>query len=190
MARYTKKELKDLLYRYDLLRHVNKETIKEICSGRIIVLGFKKHSRSGFTGVTIDEDGIIFYVDGLKHRETGPAMILKCGSKIWYRNNLIHRDHDSLPAEMRRDTMVPYNAYYQDGKLHRENGPAIIFSGSSPSKEWFKNNIRHREDGPAIITKDKKLYFLRGQELKKKEFKRIRAEEELATKEKELKDIL
>jgi hypothetical protein len=39
-------------------------------------------------------------------------------------------------------------AWYLNGKMHREDGPAI----ESPvgSKAWYKNGLRHRENGPAI----------------------------------------
>ena len=37
--------------------------------------------------------------------------------------------------------------YTLDGKLHREDGPAIEYAGGS--KEWYLHGVRHREDGPA-----------------------------------------
>jgi hypothetical protein len=39
-----------------------------------------------------------------------------------------------------------------DGKLHREDGPAIIYSNGS--KHWYINGKRHREDGAAIELPD------------------------------------
>lgn len=38
--------------------------------------------------------------------------------------------------------------WYLDGKLHREDGPAIEYA--SGTKEWFLNGQRHREEGPAV----------------------------------------
>lgn len=38
--------------------------------------------------------------------------------------------------------------WYQNGKLHREDGPAIVWADGS--KFWYQNNQRHRLDGPAI----------------------------------------
>jgi hypothetical protein len=38
--------------------------------------------------------------------------------------------------------------FNQDGKRHREDGPAIEWAGGH--KEWYLNGKRHREDGPAI----------------------------------------
>ena len=38
--------------------------------------------------------------------------------------------------------------WYVDGKLHREDGPAIEWADGS--KQWYRNGKLHREDGPAI----------------------------------------
>ena len=51
--------------------------------------------------------------------------------------------------------------WYLDGKLHREDGPAIEYCNGS--KEWWLNNKLHREDGPAIEWKDgSKQWYLDG----------------------------
>jgi hypothetical protein len=42
--------------------------------------------------------------------------------------------------------------WYKNGKLHREDGPAIEYSNGE--MRWFQNNQPHREDGPAIIESD------------------------------------
>ena len=73
-----------------------------------------------FTGVVKDEYGDIFhYLNGLYHREDGPACEYADGSKHWYFN----------------------------GKLHRTDGPAKELSYGR--KEWWLNDNYHREDGPA-----------------------------------------
>ena len=38
--------------------------------------------------------------------------------------------------------------WYKDGKLHREDGPAIEWSFGT--KEWWVAGNRHRLDGPAV----------------------------------------
>jgi hypothetical protein len=43
-------------------------------------------------------------------------------------------------------------SWYKDGKLHREDGPAVIFP--SGTQDWYLNGERHREDGPAVIRKN------------------------------------
>jgi len=37
--------------------------------------------------------------------------------------------------------------WYLNGKLHREDGPAIEHANGG--KCWYVNGLRHREDGPA-----------------------------------------
>lgn len=43
---------------------------------------------------------------------------------------------------------VSFVDYERNGKLHRMDGPASVYS--SGNKEWFVNNRLHRIDGPAI----------------------------------------
>jgi hypothetical protein len=38
--------------------------------------------------------------------------------------------------------------WYLNGKLHREDGPAVEYADGS--KEWWINGQCHREDGPAV----------------------------------------
>ena len=59
--------------------------------------------------------------------------------------------------------------WYLNGKLHREDGPAIECTDGS--KSWYIDGKRHREDGPAIeyYTGDK-YWYLNGIEYKEKEF--------------------
>jgi len=39
-------------------------------------------------------------------------------------------------------------SWYENGKLHGKNGPAVEFADGS--KWWFKTDRRHRENGPAV----------------------------------------
>ena len=38
--------------------------------------------------------------------------------------------------------------YNSKGQLHREDGPAVVYSGGSC--EWWQNGLRHRIDGSAV----------------------------------------
>ena len=49
--------------------------------------------------------------------------------------------------------------YYKDGKLHREDGPAVI---KGKIQEWWLNGVRHREDGPAATQGSFEEWFLNG----------------------------
>ena len=48
--------------------------------------------------------------------------------------------------------------WYVNGKIHREDGPAIIYDDGSWS--WFYNGFCHRLDGPAVFRKVEKSYTL------------------------------
>jgi len=51
--------------------------------------------------------------------------------------------------------------WYLNGKLHREDGPAIEHSDGS--KSWCLNDKRHRVDGPAVEYADgSKSWYLNG----------------------------
>jgi len=57
--------------------------------------------------------------------------------------------------------------WYKNGKLHRENGPAVIWPDDR--KAWCKDGQFHREDGPALICIDgTKQWFEYGILLKEK----------------------
>jgi hypothetical protein len=46
------------------------------------------------------------------------------------------------------------------GKLHREDGPAIIYADGD--KYWYINGSRHRIDGPAAIQSNEEAWFYNG----------------------------
>ena len=66
----------------------------------------------------------------------------KYGSKEWYLNGKLHRE-DGPAIEWADGT----KEWYLNGDRHREDGPA--FKGSDGYKEWWRNGSLHREDGPA-----------------------------------------
>ena len=74
--------------------------------------------------------------------------------------------------------MIEYNvkvypngdkAWYLNGKLHREDGPAIEHSDGN--NFWYLNGKYHREDGPAVEYADgDKYWYLNGKRLTEEEF--------------------
>ena len=59
--------------------------------------------------------------------------------------------------------------WYLNGKLHRENGPAIEYPDGT--KIWYLNGKLHRENGPAIEYADgDKWWFIDGVRLTEAEF--------------------
>ncbi len=61
--------------------------------------------------------------------------------------------------------------WYLNGKLHREDGPAIEWAEGT--KSWWLNGKRHREDGPAIVrAAGYKSWWLNGARYTEEDFKR------------------
>jgi len=59
--------------------------------------------------------------------------------------------------------------WYLNGKLHREDGPAI--EHTSGNKHWFLNGKLHREDGPAVEwANGDKEWYLNGKKLSEAKF--------------------
>lgn len=57
--------------------------------------------------------------------------------------------------------------YYDFGRRHRVDGPAVITHLKTRDKEeWYLSDLRHREDGPATISGKTAKYYLWGRELK------------------------
>ena len=53
-------------------------------------------------------------------------------------------------------------SWYLNGKLHREDGPAV--EHASGTKRWFYHGKLHREDGPAVEYADgSKHWYLNGE---------------------------
>jgi len=89
----------------------------------------------------IDSHGTKFWKNSLGelHRDNGPAVIYKNGTKAWYQNDKLHRLYE--PA------IINYNGrkeWYQNGKRHRENGPAIIYPDGT--KIWYQNGEEYSEE--------------------------------------------
>ena len=50
--------------------------------------------------------------------------------------------------------------WYRNGLRHRDNGPAIEWPDGS--KEWYQNGQRHRDGGPAVLSSVAEYWFLHG----------------------------
>jgi hypothetical protein len=87
------------------------------------------------------------------------------GTMEWYLNGKLHREDG--PAVERSNG----NKYwYLNGKRHREDGPAI--EHSSGYKAWYLDGKRHCGDGPAIKWPNgAKSWYLGGKELTEQEHK-------------------
>ena len=77
--------------------------------------------------------------------------------------------------------------WYLNGKRHREDGPAVIYSNGDTI--WYLNGKLHRTNGPAVeffnnnnINPNIEQWWINGKEFTKKEFLK---ETQLVTKETE-----
>ena len=88
----------------------------------------------------------VYFKDGKRHREDGPAIEYSNGNKEWLIDGKYHRE-DGRPAIEYDDGGT--KLWYKDGKQHRENGPAVEYANGN--KEWWINGKQHREDDRSAI---------------------------------------
>ena len=88
------------------------------------------------------------------------------GIKEWYQNGKRHREDG--PAVEYADG---HKYWYLNDKLHREDGPAV--ERADGGKYWYLNGKLHREDGPAVeYANGTKEWFLNGKKLTARKFKK------------------
>lgn len=85
-----------------------------------------------------------WFINGLLHREDGPATEHCDGYKAWYLNGEQHR-LDGPAVEFNG-----YKEWWVHDYRHREDGPAI--EGLDGHKEWIVWGQLHRLDGPAVVS--------------------------------------
>jgi hypothetical protein len=83
------------------------------------------------------------------------------GEHHWYKDGKLHREDG--PAIIGSN----YNEWYMNGLLHRVNGPAIMIvdvrTREYIERSWYQNGKLHRLDGPAIVTLTKQEWYQNGQ---------------------------
>jgi hypothetical protein len=121
----------------------------------------------------IDDNLIMYYIEGIKHRDDGPAVTYKYkNEKIeeYYKDGLLHReDGPAIDSESVKE-------YYLYGVRHRDNGPAVIEKGV---EMYYKNGIIHNDQGPAIIYtmrngKKEEYYYLHGSKVSQSNFEKFK----------------
>ena len=114
----------------------------------------------------LSEDGDIFHYmvwsDGNNniHNESGPGVVMYSMDENrtprvlqvqYWQNGVVHRDDGPAVIHPRQIE------YYQNGKLHRSNAPAVI--SDMGDQIWYVDGLLHREDGPAIIESNGDRYW-------------------------------
>jgi hypothetical protein len=110
-----------------------------------------------------------------------PVMTVDERGKYWRVNGKLHREDGPAIEYATGDKY-----WYLNDKLHREDGPAV--ERINGSKSWHLNDKFHRKDGPAIECADGITYwYLNGRELTEEAFneylKAKQFNKELASKE-------
>jgi hypothetical protein len=115
-------------------------------------------------GKYIEDKRIVYYKNGLVHREDGPAIIFFNGDKTWYKNGKFNRINGPS-IELSNGT----KCWCQNGRFHKIDGPSIEYKDGS--KYWFKNGLHHRIDGPAIeYNNGHKAWYINDKKYTEEEF--------------------
>ena len=82
----------------------------------------------------------------------------------WYQNGKLHR-LDGPAVELANGDKF----WYQNDQLHRLDGPAVDWANGD--KFWFQNGLRHRLDGPAQeYANGDKFWYINGKKLTEQKF--------------------
>ncbi|MDD9901506.1 MAG: hypothetical protein OXT65_11040 [Alphaproteobacteria bacterium] len=102
-----------------------------------------------------------YFQNGKLHREDGPAVRKKKGKTViqeeWHQKGAFFRA-DGGPTRVKTDYMGGRTEEWHKGlNLHRDGAPARIYKGWNRTEEtWFQNGRKHRENGPAFIRVDQR----------------------------------
>jgi len=111
---------------------------------KIILLDLIQNSKTKDGKPTEEKYPIINNIKAYE-TEKGIVEIIKnknSGKKEWFLNGKLHREDG--PAMEQADGS---KRWFLHGNLHREDGPAVEYADGR--KEWRRNGKLHREDGPA-----------------------------------------
>ncbi|MFZ6847259.1 hypothetical protein [Undibacterium sp. RuRC25W] len=91
-------------------------------------------------GLVVNKNGDKkWYLNGVIHREDGPAVEFADGTRHWVINGINHREAGPAIELAEGDKY-----WLTNGKMHREDGPAIEYQNGK--KEWFLNGINLSEE--------------------------------------------
>ena len=107
----------------------------------------------------LDDGTVIYFQNGVKHRDNGPAIVGADGSESWYQNGKLHREN--APAIIGRDGT---EKWYLNGNPHREVGPAVLYPNGT--RYYYQNGLLNRgNDKPAVVFPDGEKYWYQGGKL-------------------------
>lgn len=125
-----------------------------------------------------------WYVNGVAHRDNGPAIEYANGKQVWMQNGQYHRDphpetgicgpaienpnnpkenkwykHGKLHRVDGSASLIEVDAWFIDGEYHREGGPAYK---NGLLEQWYVHGKLHRLDGPAYINGNIQCWYMDG----------------------------
>ena len=105
------------------------------------------------------------------------------GDKEWFLNGKLHRE-DGPAIECANG----HKEWFLNGNFHREDGPAVEWANGT--KQWYLNGKLHREDGPAIEWTDGGgKWYLNGKPMSEDEHKRATSKATCEGKEVEVDGV-
>jgi hypothetical protein len=151
-------EWKDIIYKHVKVDIQSCTSYIDINKGKNIIKNINVHE----IDCEITKDAIIYTVNGLYHRNDGPAIICKNGLIFFYRDGILYRNdgpakiylkniENNHITDIERLIASPSTSmkWYCDDKLHIINREAIICENGL--REWWEYDKRYRYCGPAII---------------------------------------
>lgn len=100
-----------------------------------------------------DTVSITTIYESIKEARQSKMRIDVYGDKRWYLDGKLHREDG--PAVIFNGDVEEH--WYKNGKLHRDGGPAL--TNVDGSYEWYKDGVPHREDGPATYCAHNNRYI-------------------------------
>jgi len=100
----------------------------------------------------------IFVPGGITYRLANIEWTAVGETEAWLdADGRLHRDPGAGPAMIADGTRW----WYQHGRFHRQDGPAIIHADGT--REYYQDGLPHRDDGPAVEYADGgRSYYLDG----------------------------
>jgi hypothetical protein len=105
--------------------------------------------------------------------KTYTVKINDSGNRVWYLNGKLHREDGPAIEYPNGDKW-----WYLNGKYHRTDGPAVEYA--NVYKAWWINGELHREDGPAMEFADgDKAWYLNDKKYTEAEFNKLMGKKEV-----------
>jgi len=137
------------------------DVLTTLCFKKDEIESIKKKEYQRRLVYTDNEMRITYKIEGKLHCEDGPAEIDNYRIQYWYNNGELHR----LDGPAIIDDLYSVEEWYVNGQMHRLDGPARIWEDGD--MEWWVNGELHNPNGPAVVyANGKKEYYINGKRIK------------------------